>query len=169
MSSGCAYVQGYRTERLSTSYKDIDKPRTFATEMNKTLTSDFGNYVFMTNLFEAPRLYETIEFYDEATVTPGTAAGQPIGKARVTNFAYESGASNPTDANTLYRANLIDTGFYTKITTSGGTTWTAGNYVVGSNSGATGYIVAVAGSATAGSQNFFYLYNITEYLLQEKY
>ena len=159
LSSGCAYVQGYRTERLSTSYKDIDKPRTFATEMNKTLTSDFGNYVFMTNLFEAPRLYETIEFYDEATVTPGTAAGQPIGKARVTNFAYEEGASNPTDANTLYRANLIDTGFYTKITTSGGTTQTAGNYVVGSNSGATGYIVAVAGSATAGSQNFFYLYN----------
>ena len=62
LSSGCAYVQGYRTERLSTSYKDIDKPRTFTTELNKTLTSDFGNYVFMTNLYEAPRLYETIEF-----------------------------------------------------------------------------------------------------------
>ena len=26
LSSGCAYVQGYRTERLSTSYKDVDKP-----------------------------------------------------------------------------------------------------------------------------------------------
>ena len=86
LSSGCAYVQGYRTERLSTTYKDVEKPRTFTTELNKTLTSDFGNYVFMTNLYEAPRLYETIEFYDEATVTPGTAAGQPIGKARVTNL-----------------------------------------------------------------------------------
>ena len=33
---GCAYVQGYRTERISTTYKDVDKPRTFVTEMNKT-------------------------------------------------------------------------------------------------------------------------------------
>ena len=159
LSSGCAYVQGYRTERLSTSYKDIDKPRTFTTELNKTLTSDFGNYVFMTNLYEAPRLYETIEFRDEATATPGTAAGQPIGKARVINFSFESGAVNPTDANTLYRANIIDAGFYTKIVSTGATTQTAGNFVVGATSGATGFIADVAGSATASSQTFFYLYN----------
>ena len=39
LSSGCAYVQGYRTERLSTTYKDVEKPRTFTTEMNKTPVS----------------------------------------------------------------------------------------------------------------------------------
>ena len=159
LSSGCAYVQGYRTERISTSYKDIDKPRTFATELNKTLTSDFGNYVFMTNVYEAPRLYETIEFRDQATATPGTAAGQPIGKARIINFSFESGAVNPTDAATLYRANIIDAGFYTKIVATGATTQTAGNFVVGATSGATGFIADVAGSATASSQTFFYLYN----------
>ena len=43
LSSGCAYVQGYRTERLSTTYKDIDKPRVFDTSLNQSLTSDFGN------------------------------------------------------------------------------------------------------------------------------
>ena len=36
LSSGQAYVQGYRTERLSTTYKDVEKPRTFETETNKS-------------------------------------------------------------------------------------------------------------------------------------
>ena len=42
LSSGSAYISGYRTERLSTTYKDVDKPRTFDTVTNQSLTSDFG-------------------------------------------------------------------------------------------------------------------------------
>ena len=45
LSAGCAYVQGFRTERIAASYKDVEKPRTFDTELNKTVTSDFGNFV----------------------------------------------------------------------------------------------------------------------------
>ena len=148
LSSGCAYVQGYRTERLSTSYKDVEKPRTFDTEMNKTVTSDFGNYVLMTNLYEAPRLYETIDLQDQLTSSLGSAAGTTIGKSRVINFAYEEGAVAGTST-TVYRANLIDTQFYTIITTSGSASGAAGDLVVGSTSGATGYLVsAVSGTTT---------------------
>ena len=146
LSSGCAYVQGYRTERISTTYKDVDKPRTFDTEMNKTVTSDFGNFVLMSNLYEAPRLYETIELRDEQTATPGTGAGQVVGKSRVINFAFEEGAVAGTTT-TVYRANLIDTQFYTKITT-GSTSGSAGDFVVGATSGATGYLVAAVSSST---------------------
>ena len=146
LSSGCAYVQGYRTERIATTYKDVDKPRTFDTEMNKTVTSDFGNFVLMTNLYEAPRLYETINLQDEQTSSGGSAAGTTIGKSRVINFAFEEGAVAGTSS-TVYRANLIDTQFYTKITT-GSTSGSAGDFVVGAISGATGYLVAAVSSST---------------------
>ena len=148
LSSGCAYVQGYRTERLSTTYKDIDKPRTFETETNKTLTSDFGNFVLMTNLSKAPALYSTIEMKDNAS-SPLT-----IGKTRVINFAYESGPLTAGSTTSVYRANIIDTQFYTQITTSGNATGSAGDYVVGATSGATGYLVA----GVSSSQTTF-LYN----------
>ena len=147
LSSGCAYVQGYRTERLSTTYKDVEKPRTFTTEMNKTLTSDFGNFVLMTNLSKAPALYSTIEMKDNA------ASPLTIGKTRVINFAYESGPLTAGSTTSVYRANIIDTQFYTEITTSGSATGSAGDYVVGATSGATGYLVAGVSSTTT------FLYN----------
>tara|TARA_B100001093_G_scaffold31677_1_gene27375 strand:+ start:3604 stop:10296 length:6693 start_codon:yes stop_codon:yes gene_type:complete len=146
LSSGCAYVQGYRTERLSTTYKTIDKPRTFDTELNQSLTSDFGNYVFMTNQHQAPTSYETIELRDTLTATPGTPAGTVIGQARAINFSYESGTTN--NQSTVYRTNIIDTQFYVKVTTTGSVTWTAGNLLYGATSGAVGYVVS--GSGTAG-------------------
>ena len=148
LSSGAAYVQGYRTERLSTSYKDIEKPRTFDTEMNKTVTSDFGNFVLMTNMHEAPRLYEVINLQDEKTSSGGSAAGTNIGKSRVINFAFESG-NVAGDSSTIYRANLIDTQFYTILTTSGSATGTEGDLITGSTSGATGFLVGnVSGTST---------------------
>ena len=146
LSSGSAYVAGYRTERLSTTYKDVEKPRTFETVLNQSVTSDFGNYVFFTNLHQSPAIYETIELRDELTATPGTPAGTVIGKARAINFAYESGTINT--ATTRYRVNLVDTQIYTKITTTGSVTWTNGNYVYGGTSGATGFIQS--GSGTTG-------------------
>ena len=122
MSSGCAYVQGYRTERLSTTYKDIDKPRTFDTSLNQSLTSDFGNYILTTNQHQAPTLYESIELRDEVTGTSvGTPAGTVIGKARAINFSYESGTVNTQSS--VYRTNIIDTQFYVKVTTTGSVTW----------------------------------------------
>jgi len=161
LSSGCAYVQGYRTERLSTTYKDVDKPRTFATEMNKTVTSDFGNFVLMTNLFEAPRLYETIDLKSDLTATPGTAAGITIGTAKVANFAFESG-NIAGDTSTVYRANLIDVDFLVEFTLTGSVTGSpsVGDFIVGVTSGATGlysggsgvtqYLNTVNGTFVAG-------------------
>ena len=148
LSSGCAYVQGYRTERLSSTYKDVDKPRSFATEMNKTVTSDFGNSVLMTNLYEAPRLYETISFRDQATATPGTGAGDVIATARVSNFSFEEGSLTPGNASTVYRANLIDVDFIVKLTMTGSVTGSpqTGDRMVGQTSGAVAYEVSDSGS-----------------------
>ncbi len=146
LSSGSAYVQGYRTERMSTTFKDVDKPRTFETVLNHSITSSFGNYVLMTNQHQAPYIYETIELRDTVTSTPGTPAGTVIGKTRVLNFAYESGTKN--NQTTLYRTNIADTQFYTQIICTGSATWTQGRKVYGATSGATGFVQN--GSGTTG-------------------
>tara|TARA_B100000965_G_scaffold381032_1_gene378111 strand:+ start:3541 stop:10200 length:6660 start_codon:yes stop_codon:yes gene_type:complete len=148
LSSGCAYVQGYRTERLSSTYKDIEKPRSFDTEMNKTVTSDFGNSVLMTNIYEAPRLYETITFRDQATATPGSAAGDAIATARVANFSYVEGSLTPGNASTVYRANLIDVDFIQKLTMTGSVSGSpaTGDRMIGQTSGAVAYEVSDSGN-----------------------
>ncbi len=151
LSGGSAYISGYRTERLSTTYKDVVKPRTFDTVTNQSITSSFGNYVFMTNQHQMPSLYETIELRDTVTSTPGTPAGTVIGKARVLNFSFESGAKNTQT--TLYRANLSDTQLYTQIICTGSATWTNGRRIYGATSGATGFVQS--GSGTTG-----YLYQV---------
>ena len=141
LSSGCAYVQGYRTERISTSYKDVEKPRTFTTEVNKTVTSDFGNFVLMTNMVEAPALYSSIALRE-------SAGGPTVGVTRCLNVAFESGSQSPGATDSVYRVNVIDTQFYTKITTTGSVSGTQGDFVVGANSGATGFIAATVSSST---------------------
>ncbi len=151
LSSGCAYVQGYRTERLSTTYKDAEKPRTFATELNKTVTSDFGNFVLMTNMVEAPALYSTIALKE-------AAGGSTVGVTRCLNVAFESGSQSAGATDSVYRVNVIDTQFYTKITTSGSVSGSVGAYYVGSISGATGYIAETVNSSTT---TFLYATNGT--------
>ena len=127
-------------------YKDVEKPRTFDTVTNQSLTSDFGNYVFMTNQHQAPTIYEVIELRDTVTTTPGTPAGTVIGKARALNFYHESGAFNNQE--TIYKTYLSDTQLFTKITLTGSGTWTNGRKVFGATSGATGF--CQSGSGTVG-------------------
>ena len=131
---------------MSTTFKDVDKPRTFETVLNHSITSSFGNYVLMTNQHQAPFIYEIIELRDTVTSTPGTPAGTVIGKTRVLNFAYESGTKN--NQTTLYRTNIADTQFYTQIICTGSATWTQGRKVYGATSGATGFVQN--GSGTTG-------------------
>ena len=150
LSSGVAYISGFRTERQSTSYKDVEKPRTFVGQDNQAITASFGNYIYLDNLYQAPVLYEEIDLRDERVSTPGTPAGTIIGKTRVYGFSYEDGDRDTSS--TIYRLNVADTTLYTKVTTNS-VTWTAGDYLVGATSGATGFVAT--GSGTTG-----YLYGV---------
>ena len=114
--------------------------------MNKTVTSDFGNFVLMTNMVEAPALYSIMELKE-------SAGGTTVGKTRVINVAYDSGPLASNSTTSVYRANIIDTQFYTRITTTGNATGTQGDYVVGATSGATGFL-----AAAVSSSNFTFLY-----------
>ena len=94
----------------------------------------------MTNLHRAPSIYEVINLRDTITGTPGTIPGSSkiVGQTRVLNFAYESGTVNTQS--TVYRTNLLDTKFFTKLNCQSSVTWTLGDFVVGRSSGATGFV-----------------------------
>ena len=163
LSSGQAYVQGYRTERLSTTYKDVEKPRTFETETNKSISANFGNFILLTNVHVTPNIYETVEIRNVVTSTPGTPAGTVIGRTRVIDVDQNSGSAGFATANT-YKANVVDTDFYTQVDlgSGSGVSWTPERLVVGRTSGATA--ILVSGSSTTG-----YLTNITgDFLVGEK-
>ena len=102
----------------------------------------------MTNLYESPLLYETIELQSELTSTPGTAAGETLGTAKIANFIYESGDLTPTTTDTVYRANLLDVDFKVKLYLTGAkqNSPTVGDFLIGVNSGATGYYDSQGGN-----------------------
>ena len=152
LSSGAAYISGFRTERLSTTYKDVDKPRTFVGENNKYVATDVGNYVFMTNLHKAPFVYEVINLRDTITATPGSPAGDVVGETRVLNFAYESGTVNTQS--TVYRTYLADTKFYTRLDCQANVNWHLGDFVVGRTSGATGFVAVDANGGSASQVGY---------------
>ena len=154
LSSGSAYISGFRTERLSTTYKDVDKPRTFVGEDNKYIATDIGNYVFMTNLHKAPQVYETINLRDTITATPGNipTSSQIVGQTRVLNFAYESGTVNTQS--TVYRTYFADTKFFTKLDCQANVNWHLGDFVVGRTSGATGFVAIDANGVSASQVGY---------------
>ena len=100
----------------------------------------------MTNLHRAPSIYETINLRDTVTATPGSIPGssQIIGQTRVLNFAYESGSVNTQS--TVYRTNLVDTKFFTRLDCQSSVNWQLGDFVVGATSGASGFVAITANS-----------------------
>ena len=136
VSPGTAYVSGYRTEKLANTFKDIDKPRTFTAADSQSITSDFGNYVVVDNLYGAVELYDIVGLYDERIGTDGNSNGNNIGQARVFGFSFDSGARD-VDA-TNYQMNLADIDLFTTVTINSSAIVSNKKYI-GMTSGATGY------------------------------
>jgi len=153
ISPGTAYISGYRTEKLSNTFKDSDKPRTFTAADSQSFASDFGNYVLIDDLYGGVELYDTIELRDRIVTTNGTAAGNVIGLTRVLGFSFDSGVRDSTS--TIYRVNISDTTLFTTLTMSGAVTWVQGTKIVGVNSGASGFV------RTNGSNSTCTVYGIT--------
>ena len=137
ISPGTAYVSGYRTEKLANTFKDVVKPRTFAAADSQSISSDFGNFVRITNLYGGVQLYDTIELRNRKISSGGSAPGGAIGQARVFGFSFDTGDRNTTS--TVYQVNLADIDLYTNIILTGSVNMVSGKKYVGMSSGATGY------------------------------
>ena len=97
ISSGTAYVDGYRAHNPSDKIITLDKPRTTATENNQVVAADYGNYIVVSAANKGvPNINELQLMNLRSAVTHG---GSTIGTARV-RHVEEDGAN--------YRLYLFD-------------------------------------------------------------
>ena len=96
VSSGTAYVDGYRANNPSDKIITIDKPRTTASENNQVVAADYGNYIVVSSGKGIPNINELQLMNLRTAVTHG---GSTIGTARV-RHVEEDGAN--------YRLYLFD-------------------------------------------------------------
>ena len=162
VSTGKAYVKGYEIDKIAPSIIDVNKSRDFRTFNSAASPIDLGNYIKVTNLYGTPdvstisgetTVYKQLDLYDTNIATRGTAVGVHMGVARARTYQYDSGTAGEQAA--TYRLYLFDIRMFTRITLSGTPSPTilsaasnGGQRIVGSTSGATGFVF---GSGTTGT------------------
>lgn len=116
ISSGTAYVRGYRIDKISTSNVVTTRAKTTKTSKSQIVTANYGNYVYVKEMmgdFDWKNLQE-VSLYDatQNTITDqekasGARAGNIIGKAIVRAVNFNSGTKGiPTGQYSLYLDNI---------------------------------------------------------------
>ena len=146
ISPGKAFVRGYEVDLISTTFLDVDKPRTTHTLENQSLVYNTGPTLRLNKVYGAPQvgLGNTfiLSLRDQRVGSSSTtAAGSEIGLARVYDFKLESGSYNSSNKNlNEWHVSLFDIQPFTKLHLNYETTLTFPTYVKGTNSGASGFL-----------------------------
>ena len=158
-----AYVNGYENEKLGTTFIDFNKARDFDTANNIKTRFILDNYFNVTNVYGSPDVgfvsgdveaFKTINLYDRQTSQRGVeevainGSVPHIGRAKSRGFQYVSGTqTNDVFANTgVWRHYIFDVELFTHLHTTTAASFTTGEIVVGSSSGATGVVQSVSGT-----------------------
>ncbi len=104
VSPGKAYVRGYEVEIKSPQFLDVPKPRTARTMANTGVTFDFAPTLAVNNVTgNAPIGFNTTNTLSLRSQRVGTNKftnpGEEIGKARIYDFALESGSYDVANPN----------------------------------------------------------------------
>ena len=166
MSPGKAYINGFEIEKTQSTLKDVLKARDFSTVNAAISTYDVGNYAIITNVYGTPDIteisgestaFKTVQFYDAANTTRGSANGNLIGVGRARGIEYHSGTAGSTalEPGSFYRLYLFDIRPFTKLTLSDtpsptlvATHANGGVQIKGVTSGATGLVYSSGTSGT---------------------
>ena len=146
ISPGKAYIRGYEVETLNTINFDLPKPRTTSSVKNTTLPFSLGNQLEINNVFGGVKVgfgtTSQVKLYSKRTSTPGSAAGIPVGIARV----YDLKLKNTQYANsgTIFEGSVYDVQTYTYVTINSTITLSVPSFVEGKNSSAFGYLAQAA-------------------------
>ena len=164
VSPGKAFVKGYEIETIAPTYLDADKPRTTKTLEDQGLQYNTGPTLRLNSVYGHPTIgignTYVLSLRDQRLgVTSTTIAGKEIGQARVYDIALESGTYEKSynDALNQWDISLFDVQTVTDIainqapTAVDGSdgTWSAGTFVKGKNSGATGFLRYDVSAGTA--------------------
>ena len=146
VSPGKAYVRGYNVEVKSPQFIDVPKPRTSRTMANTGVSFDFAPTLAVNNVTgNAPIGFNTTNTLSLRTQRVGsnkfTAPGEEIGKARIYDFALETGAYDVTNSNiNQWDLSIFDIEFKNEIILNVDASLTKSSIVEGLNSGAIGYV-----------------------------
>ena len=160
VSPGKAFVKGYEIETISPEYLDADKPRTTKTLQDQGLEYNTGPTLRLNSVYGHPTIgignTYVLSLRDQRLgVTSTTIAGKEIGQARVYDISLESGTYEKTtnDAVNQWDISLYDVQTVTDLAInqapSSTDTWSAGTFVKGKNSGATGFLRYAVSAGTA--------------------
>ena len=159
ISPGKVYLKGYPITRDAPTYLDIPKSRGFKSLDNNIIPFELGNIARVTKVYGSPVLsgpdiddsYQTIELRDTYTATPGQAAGNIIGLARIVSWEFDSSGTDTVegDLNDVYNAHIFDISMFTKLYLAGSVTIYGGSLIRGKTSGATGFIRIPSGGGTS--------------------
>ena len=146
ISPGKAIVRGYDVETISTTFLDIEKPRTVKTLENQSINYNTGPTLSLNNVKGSPTIgignTYVLSLRSERVGTSNTIApGKEIGVARVYDFKLESGSYSRSNANlNEWDISLYDIQTITEITLNEPITLAVPTFVQGANSGASGFI-----------------------------
>jgi len=146
ISPGKAFVRGYEVDLISTTFLDVDKPRTTKTLENQSLVYNTGPTLRLNKVYGAPQVglgnTFVLSLRDQRVGSSSTtAAGSEIGLARVYDFKLESGSYNSSNKNlNEWHVSLFDIQPFTKLHLNHATTLTFPTHVKGNNSGASGFL-----------------------------
>jgi len=150
VSPGKAYVRGYETEIKSPQFIDIPKPRTARTIANTGVSFDFAPTLEVNNVTgNAPIGFNTTNTLSlrsrRLDENKFLSTGQEIGKARIYDFALESGAYDTSNPNiNQWDLSLFDIEFKNEINLNLTATLAKSTFVEGQQSGATGFVDTAA-------------------------
>ena len=160
VSPGKAFVKGYEIETIAPEYLDADKPRTTKTLKDQGLQYNTGPTLRLNSVYGHPTIgvgnTYVLSLRDQRLgVTSTTIAGKEIGQARVYDTTLESGTyeKNSNDAVNQWDISLFDVQTVTDLSInqapSSTDTWSAGAFIKGKNSGATGFLRYGVSAGTA--------------------
>ena len=155
VSPGKAFIRGYGIETISSSFLDVEKPRTTKTLENQSINYNTGPTLSLNNVQGTPIIgignTYILSLRDERVGTSNTISpGKEIGVARVYDFRLESGSYSFTNQNlNEWNISLYDVQTFTEITLNEPITLLVPTFVEGANSGAHGFIRNAVNAGTA--------------------
>ena len=146
ISPGKAIIRGYEVETISSTFLDINKPRTSKTLENQAINYNIGPTFSLNRVFGSPQIgigntYILSLRNERIGITSINVPGKEIGVARVYDFKLESGSyrtSNP-NLNEWY-ISLYDIQTIVEITLNEPITLSVPTFIQGENSGASGFL-----------------------------
>ena len=157
VSPGKAYVKGYEVETISSSYLDVQKPRTLKVLNNQSINYETGSTIKLNRVEGSPVIgignTFILSLRDSRVGEDGqTIPGKEIGVARVYDFNLSSGAyvgAGVSSALNEWDMSLYDIQTVTHLTLNEPITLSTPTFIKGAKSGATAFLKEDVAAGTA--------------------